>query len=250
MTPTAVPRIVAAAPAPVAMLQVSGLQVAYGDVQALWGVDFEVPAGRIVALLGANGAGKTTTLRAISGLLRPRAGRLRFDGQDLARLAPHAIVALGLGHIPEGRRLWPGMTVRENLELGAFPARARPHRQAGLEWVLRLFPRLAERQRQLAGTLSGGEQQMLAIGRALMARPRLLMLDEPSLGLAPLVVAELFAIVREDWPNSVGIAPGPGSEHFRFDALVDYVAFEYLPRTAANVALTDIRAQHPAAKAP
>jgi branched-chain amino acid transport system ATP-binding protein len=178
------------------MLQVSGLQVAYGDVQALWGIDFDVPAGRIVALLGANGAGKTTTLRAISGLIRPRAGRVRFDGRDLGALAPHAIVALGLGHIPEGRRLWPGMTVRENLELGAFPARARPHMRASLEWVLRLFPRLAEREGQLAGTLSGGEQQMLAIGRALMARPRLLMLDEPSLGLAPLVVTELFGIIR------------------------------------------------------
>jgi branched-chain amino acid transport system ATP-binding protein len=178
------------------MLQVSGLQVAYGDVQALWGVDFEVPAGRIVALLGANGAGKTTTLRTISGLIRPRAGRIHFDGREVGRLAPHAIVALGLAHIPEGRRLWPGMTVRENLELGAFPARARPHRGASLEWVLRLFPRLAERPAQLAGTLSGGEQQMLAIGRALMARPRLLMLDEPSLGLAPLVVAELFGIIR------------------------------------------------------
>jgi branched-chain amino acid transport system ATP-binding protein len=178
------------------MLQVSGLQVAYGDVQALWGIDFDVPAGRIVALLGANGAGKTTTLRAISGLIRPRAGRVRFDGRDLGALAPHAIVALGLGHIPEGRRLWPGMTVRENLELGAFPARARPHMRASLEWVLRLFPRLAEREGQLAGTLSGGEQQMLAIGRALMARPRLLMLDEPSLGLAPLVVTELFRIIQ------------------------------------------------------
>jgi branched-chain amino acid transport system ATP-binding protein len=178
------------------MLQVSGLQVAYGDVQALWGVDFEVPAGRIVALLGANGAGKTTTLRAISGLIRPRAGRVRFDGRDVGGVAPHALVALGLGHIPEGRRLWPGMTVRENIELGAFPARARPQMRASLERVLRLFPRLAERQGQLAGTLSGGEQQMLAIGRALMARPRLLMLDEPSLGLAPLVVAELFGIIR------------------------------------------------------
>jgi branched-chain amino acid transport system ATP-binding protein len=178
------------------MLQVSGLQVAYGDVQALWGVDFEVPGGRIVALLGANGAGKTTTLRAISGLIRPRAGQIRFDGQEVGGLAPHAIVALGLGHIPEGRRLWPGMTVRENLELGAFPVRARPRLSASLEWVLRLFPRLAERQAQLAGTLSGGEQQMLAIGRALMARPRMLMLDEPSLGLAPLVVAELFRIIR------------------------------------------------------
>jgi branched-chain amino acid transport system ATP-binding protein len=159
-------------------------------------VDFEVPGGRIVALLGANGAGKTTTLRAISGLIRPRAGQIRFDGQEVGGLAPHAIVALGLGHIPEGRRLWPGMTVRENLELGAFPVRARPRLSASLEWVLRLFPRLAERQAQLAGTLSGGEQQMLAIGRALMARPRMLMLDEPSLGLAPLVVAELFRIIR------------------------------------------------------
>jgi branched-chain amino acid transport system ATP-binding protein len=178
------------------MLEISGLQVAYGDVQALWGVDVEVPAGRIVALLGANGAGKTTTLRTVSGLVRPRAGRIRFDGRDITGLAPHAIVGLGLGHIPEGRRLWPGMTVQENLELGAFPARARSGTRESRDRVLRLFPRLAERQRQLAGTLSGGEQQMLAIGRALMARPRLLMLDEPSLGLAPLVVSELFQIIR------------------------------------------------------
>ena len=176
------------------MLHVTGLQVAYGDVQALWGVDIEVPAGRIVALLGANGAGKTTTLRTVSGLVRPRAGRIRFDGRDVTGLAPHAIV--GLGHIPEGRRLWPGMTVQDNLDLGAFPARARPATRESRDRVLRLFPRLAERQRQLAGTLSGGEQQMLAIGRALMARPRLLMLDEPSLGLAPLVVSELFQIIR------------------------------------------------------
>jgi branched-chain amino acid transport system ATP-binding protein len=178
------------------MLEISGLRVAYGDVQALWGVDVEVPAGRIVALLGANGAGKTTTLRTVSGLVRPRAGRIRFDGRDVTGLAPHAIVGLGLGHIPEGRRLWPGMTVQDNLDLGAFPARARPATRESRDRVLRLFPRLAERQRQLAGTLSGGEQQMLAIGRALMARPRLLMLDEPSLGLAPLVVSELFQIIR------------------------------------------------------
>ena len=178
------------------MLQVTGLQVAYGDVQALWGVDFEVPTGRIVALLGANGAGKTTTLRAVSGLVRPRAGRVQLDDRDVTALPPHALVGLGLSHIAEGRRLWTGMTVRENLELGAFPARARPRMRESLEWVLRLFPQLGERQGQLAGTLSGGEQQMLAIGRALMARPRLLMLDEPSLGLAPLVVTELFQIIR------------------------------------------------------
>jgi branched-chain amino acid transport system ATP-binding protein len=174
------------------VLEVVGLQVAYGDVQALWGVDFAVPAGRIVTLLGANGAGKTTTLRALSGLVRPRGGAVRFEGRDLVGLAPHAIVALGLSHIPEGRHLWPGMSVRENLELGAYPGRARARLAEGLAWVYRLFPRLEERQAQLAGTLSGGEQQMLAIGRALMARPRLLLLDEPSLGLAPLVVAELF----------------------------------------------------------
>jgi branched-chain amino acid transport system ATP-binding protein len=185
----------AAYPDAAPMLEVAGLQVTHGDVQALWGVDFVVPAGRIVTLLGANGAGKTTTLRAISGLIRPREGRIRFDGRDVTALAPHAIVALGIGHIPEGRRLWPGMSVRENLELGAFPARARAGLAESLERVFTLFPRLRERPGQLAGTLSGGEQQMLAIGRALMARPRLLMLDEPSLGLAPLVVTELFQAI-------------------------------------------------------
>jgi len=177
------------------MLEIAGLQVAYGDVQALWDVAFEVEVGRIVTLLGANGAGKTTTLRTVSGLLRPKAGAIRFDGQDVTGLAPHAIVGRGLCHIPEGRRLWPRMTVRETLELGAYPARARSGRDTTLAGVLRLFPRLAERQGQLAGTLSGGEQQMLAIGRALMGRPRLLMLDEPSLGLAPRVVTELFQTI-------------------------------------------------------
>ena len=179
------------------MLDVAGLEVAHGDVQALWGIDFAVPAGRIVTLLGANGAGKTTTLRAVSGLIRPKSGTIRFEGAEVSGLAPHVLVSRGMSHIPEGRRLWPGMTVRENLELGAYPAPARPHRRASLEWVCHLFPRLAERSHQQAGTLSGGEQQMLAIARALMARPRLLMLDEPSLGLAPRVVAELFqTIVR------------------------------------------------------
>jgi branched-chain amino acid transport system ATP-binding protein len=177
------------------MLEVTALEVAYGDIQALWGVDFTVPAGRIVTLLGANGAGKTTTLRAVSGLVRPRGGRILFEGRDVAGMAPHVLVGLGLSHIPEGRRLWPGMTVLENLELGAYPARARADRHQTLESVLELFPRLRERSRQPAGTLSGGEQQMVAIGRALMARPRLLLLDEPSLGLAPLVVAELFETI-------------------------------------------------------
>jgi branched-chain amino acid transport system ATP-binding protein len=177
------------------MLEVTALEVAYGDIQALWGVDITVPAGRIVTLLGANGAGKTTTLRAVSGLVRPRRGHIRLEGRDVTGVAPHVLVGLGLSHIPEGRRLWPGMTVLENIELGAYPARARPERRETLESVLALFPRLRERSRQPAGTLSGGEQQMVAIGRALMARPRLLLLDEPSLGLAPLVVAELFETI-------------------------------------------------------
>jgi branched-chain amino acid transport system ATP-binding protein len=177
------------------MLEVTALEVLYGDVHALWGVDFSVAEGRTVALLGANGAGKTTTLRAVSGLVRPRRGSVRFESRDVTGLAPHVLVGLGLSHIPEGRRLWPGMTVRENLELGAFPRRARAGQRQALDWVFDLFPPLRERESQLAGTLSGGEQQMVAIGRALMARPRLLMLDEPSLGLAPLVVAELFQTI-------------------------------------------------------
>lgn len=179
------------------MLTVQNLTVFYGDVQALWGISFEVRAGEIVTLVGSNGAGKTTTLRTISGVLSPAGGRIFFDGHEITRLLPHAIVALGTGHIPEGRRLWPGMTVRENLELGAYPAAVRPRMKESLEWVFGLFPQLAERTGQLAGTLSGGEQQMLAIGRGLMGRPKLLMLDEPSLGLAPLLVAELFQVIRE-----------------------------------------------------
>lgn len=179
------------------MLTVQRLNVFYGDVQALWEVSFEVGAGELVTLVGSNGAGKTTTLRTISGVLSPSGGQIIFEGHDLTRRPPHAIVALGIGHIPEGRRLWPGMTVLENLELGAYAAAARPRMRETLDWVFSLFPRLAERTHQLAGTLSGGEQQMLAIGRALMGRPKLLMLDEPSLGLAPLLVAELFRVIRE-----------------------------------------------------
>jgi branched-chain amino acid transport system ATP-binding protein len=179
------------------MLRVQDLEVFYGDVQALWGVSFEVRDGEIVTLVGSNGAGKTTTLRTISGVLSPAQGQIWLDGAEIHRLASHAIVARGIGHIPEGRRLWPGMTVLENLELGAYPKGARPRGRESLEWVFSLFPHLRERTGQLAGTLSGGEQQMLAIGRALMARPRLLMLDEPSLGLAPRLVAELFRVIRE-----------------------------------------------------
>jgi branched-chain amino acid transport system ATP-binding protein len=187
------------------MLTVEHLTVFYGDIQALWDVSLQVEPGEIVTLIGSNGAGKTTTLNALSGLLRPRAGSLTFQQRDLRREPPHRIVEAGLVHIAEGRELFPHMTVLENLELGAFPKRARRVWRDTLAFVMELFPRLRERQRQLAGTLSGGEQQMLAIGRGLMARPLLLMLDEPSLGLAPLLVAELFDCLRRIHANHVTI---------------------------------------------
>jgi branched-chain amino acid transport system ATP-binding protein len=169
------------------------VEAGYGDVTAVRAVSLEVRAGEIVALIGANGSGKTTTLRAISGLLPLRGGRVELDGRRIDGLGPAAIVAAGVAHVPEGRQLFPTMSVQENLELGARTAEGRAERARTLARVLELFPRLGERHRQLAGTLSGGEQQMVAIGRALMARPRLLMLDEPSLGLAPVVVASIFA---------------------------------------------------------
>ncbi len=175
-----------------ALLRVEGLQVAYGDMVAVRDVSLEVPTGQIVSLVGGNGAGKTTTLRAVSGLLRPRRGRIELDGARIDGLGPAAIVARGIAHVPEGRQLFPTLTVRENLDLGARTRESRGQRASSLERVFTLFPRLAERQGQLAGTLSGGEQQMTAIGRALMACPRLLMLDEPSLGLAPIVVTAIF----------------------------------------------------------
>jgi branched-chain amino acid transport system ATP-binding protein len=179
------------------MLEISDLDVGYGDLQVLRGVSFTVQEGEIVALVGANGAGKTTTLKTISGLLTPLRGQVRFAGERIDHLPPHEIVARGIVQVPEGRKIFPSLTVLENLELGAYIRRAKQRRAESLAHVFALFPRLRERERQAAGTLSGGEQQMLAIGRALMAQPRLLMLDEPSLGLAPLVVQEIFAIVRE-----------------------------------------------------
>jgi branched-chain amino acid transport system ATP-binding protein len=174
------------------LLDVRDLDFAYGDVEVLRGVSLNVNPGEIVTLVGSNGAGKTTTLRNISRLLRPRAGTLVFDGKDLTHLASHQVVELGVVQVPEGRRVFPEMTVLENLRMGSYIASARAEREKNLERGLTLFPRLRERIGQLAGTLSGGEQQMLAIARGLMARPRLLVLDEPSLGLSPLLVRTIF----------------------------------------------------------
>ncbi len=179
------------------MLQVDGLDVAYGDLQTLWGVTFTVNAGELIALVGGNGAGKTTTLRALSGLLRPRAGAILFNGENLAGLGAHRITARGIAHVPEGRQLFPLMTVEENLLLGSYTARGRRARAQNLQRVYETFPVLGERRRQDAGTLSGGEQQMLAIGRGLMSDPVLLLLDEPSLGLAPIVVRNVFEVIAQ-----------------------------------------------------
>jgi len=177
------------------LLTLEGVDAFYGDLQALHGVSLEVRAGELMALVGANAAGKTTTLRVISGTLPARGGRVLFDGQDLAAMPAHLRVAQGIVQVPEGRRLFPFMTVHENLLLGAHAAQARAQQEASLDYVLRLFPVLKDRATQLAGFLSGGEQQMCAIGRALMARPRLLMLDEPTLGIAPVLVQRIFETV-------------------------------------------------------
>ena len=185
------------------VLAISGLHAGYGATEILRGVDLAVGPGEIVAVLGSNGAGKSTLNRAISGVLRPWRGSVRFTGAAIEREKPAAIVARGLIHVPEGRRIFPNMTVRENLDLGAY-RRARERREHNRGRVFAIFPRLAERQSQRAGTLSGGEQQMLAIGRGLMAEPKLLILDEPSLGLSPLLVEELFLLIKRI--NTEGIA--------------------------------------------
>ncbi|MCX6870410.1 MAG: ABC transporter ATP-binding protein [Verrucomicrobia bacterium] len=179
------------------MLEVHNLSVQYGAITALHGISLTVPAGGIVTLIGGNGAGKTTTLRAISGMVKPTSGRILFDGQDITGLAPHEIVRRGLAHSPEGRLVFANLTVMENLQMGAYLQRDSQWIASELDYVFGMFPRLQERREQHAGTLSGGEQQMLAIGRALMSRPRFLMLDEPSLGIAPLLVKEIFARLVE-----------------------------------------------------
>ncbi|MGZ4807969.1 MAG: ABC transporter ATP-binding protein [Thermoanaerobaculia bacterium] len=178
------------------MLEVNGIDVFYGNVQALWDVSFRVVQGEIVTIIGANGAGKSTTLRTVSGLLRPRRGQVLFEGDDISQIAPNLRVGRGIVLVPEARQLWPAMTVLENLEMGAYKKAARRVRAATLENVFTMFPVLKRRVKQKAGTLSGGEQQMCAIGRGLMARPRLLLLDEPALGLAPMMVREVFASLK------------------------------------------------------
>lgn len=179
------------------MLKVENLHVHYGAIHALKGVSIEVPQGQIITLIGANGAGKSTTLRTLSGLLRATEGRILLEGKEIQRLPAQDIVKLGMSQVPEGRRVFAHMTVRENLDLGAYIRNDKKEIDEDMEKVFSRFPRLKEREKQLAGTLSGGEQQMLAMGRALMSRPRLLLLDEPSMGLAPLLVKEIFSIVKD-----------------------------------------------------
>jgi len=179
------------------MLRVNGIDVFYGDLQVLWDVSFEVKEKEILVLVGANGAGKSTTIRTVSSLLTPRKGSIEFDGVRLDKTPPYNVIAHGIVHVPEGRRLFPQMSVEENLIMGTLYGQAKAKRSQTMERVYGLFPRLRERQRQLAGTLSGGEQQMLAVGRGLMSLPKLMMFDEPSLGLAPILVQDIFRIVRK-----------------------------------------------------
>ena len=185
----------AAADAPAPLLTVRGLELAHGKIAAVKGIDLDVAEGQVVCLIGANGAGKTTTLRGLSGLLRPRKGEITYDGRRISGLAPHRIARLGIVQVPEGRQVFAQMTIDENLMMGGYMVGDAAELKRRRDYVLTLFPRLRERLRQLAGSLSGGEQQMLAMGRALMAEPRVLLLDEPSMGLAPLIVEEIFTLI-------------------------------------------------------
>jgi branched-chain amino acid transport system ATP-binding protein len=179
------------------LLEIENLSVYYDSIQALKGISLKVNEGEMVTIIGSNGAGKTTTLLTISGILRPRQGAVRYQGQDVSRMAPHEVVQQGISHCPEGRQIFTGLTVTENLAMGAYNRRDREGVARDLEWVLSLFPVLGSRRGQSGGTLSGGEQQMLAIARALMSRPRMLLLDEPSLGLAPLLVERIFGVIQQ-----------------------------------------------------
>lgn len=179
------------------MLKLDAINAYYGDLQALWGISLQVNEGELVALVGPNGAGKTTTLRVITGLLEPASGSVHLDDRNLGKESAHKIVDLGISQVPEGGKIFTAMSVLENLELGAFVARARKVKDESLKWVFGIFPRLEERKDQRAGTLSGGERQMLAIGRALMSKPKLLLLDEPSFGLAPIMVEQMFEMIAE-----------------------------------------------------
>ena len=179
------------------MLKVTNLKVSYGGIEALKGISFDVDQGQIVTLIGANGAGKSTTLRAISGLVKPASGSINFMGQDITNLNPQRVVSTGISLVPEGRRVFANLTVKENLKIGAYLRQDKDEIEETIRDIYRRFPRLKEREWQLAGTLSGGEQQMLAVGRAMMARPKLMMMDEPSLGLAPLVVKDIFSIIKD-----------------------------------------------------
>ncbi len=179
------------------MLEVKDLYVNYGAVEAIRGISFHVNQGEIVTLIGANGAGKTTTLHTISGLVRAKSGSITYDGHDLLKTEPSKMIGLGIAHVPEGRHVFPEMTVEENLQMGAYMSKSKAGTASAMRDVYEKFPRLRERRRQLAGTLSGGEQQMLAVGRALMGKPSIILMDEPSMGLSPLLVREVFSIIRE-----------------------------------------------------
>ena len=180
-----------------AMLEIKDLEVYYGMIQAIKGISFQVNEGEVIALIGANGAGKTTILHTVTGLLSPKCGSVLFEGKDITKVPAHKIVSLGMAHVPEGRRVFAELTVYENLKMGAYTRKDKNEMEQTLESVYQRFPRLRERKNQLAGTLSGGEQQMLAISRAIMGRPRLLLLDEPSLGLAPIIIQQIFSIIQK-----------------------------------------------------
>ena len=180
-----------------AMLEVKDLQVSYGMIQAIKGISFEVNQGEVIALIGANGAGKTTILHTVTGLLDPKAGSIMFEGQDITKVPAHKIVSMGMAHVPEGRRVFAQLSVYDNLKMGAYTRKDKNEIEESLEMVYKRFPRLEERKNQMAGTLSGGEQQMLAMGRALMSKPKIILMDEPSMGLSPIFVNEIFDIIQE-----------------------------------------------------